>query len=273
MTNTATGAAVNDYAFNVVDAEETSVGEGISVDNGDTSYVIQPVKYLTPPENSQTCSVRGAAGSEATGWSVIEPSPAQQRDFICENTRSNPGSFVTTVNRPKQFTVTTWTDVQQGFALAFTLGRAGGLLKGDTTALNGGVSNGSTYEKQAFGAETDFDLSIWNTVSTAQSPFVYIPRPGASGAIGPQDGNLVGYLGVPGNAPDGSPTGTGTNPRVPTFQAEMHPSSSSDIRQNGRATSLRVSKIKRLFNSRRQIRPRKRLACPMPLVRVSPSRR
>lgn len=210
VTNTATGAAVNDYAFNVVDAEETSIGEGISVDNGDTSYVSQPVKYLTPPENSQTCSVRGAAGSEATGLSVIEPSPAQQRDFICENSRSNPGSFVTTVNRPKQFTVTTWTDTQQGFALAFTLGRAGGLLKGDTTALNGGVSNGSTYEKQAFGAETGFDLSIWNTVSTAQSPFVYIPRPGASGAIGPQDGNLVGYLRVPGNAPDGSPTGTGT---------------------------------------------------------------
>lgn len=210
VTNTQTGAPVNDYAFNVLDAEETSIGEGISIDNGDSTYASLPLKLLTPPENNDACSIRAGAGSEATGWSVLEPNPASQRDFVCENSRSNPGSFITTINKPKQFTVTTWTDTAQAFALSFTLGRAGGILKGDTAALNGGATSAATYERLAYGAETGFDLKVWNTVATESSPFVYIPRPGAGGAIGPQDGRLVGYLRTPGNAPDGSPTGTGT---------------------------------------------------------------
>lgn len=210
ITNTQTGEPVNNYAFNVIDAEETSIGEGISIDNGDSSYASLPVKYLTPPENGQACSIRAAAGNEVTGRSVLEPRPALDRDFVCENDRTNPGSFIATLNNPKQFTVTTWTDTEQAFALSLTLGRAGGELKGDTLALNGGTSGPSAYEQLVYGAETGFDLKVWNTVSTESSPFVYIPRTAADKSIGPQDGSTVGYFRVPSVAADGSPTGAGT---------------------------------------------------------------
>lgn len=193
LTHTATGTAMSNFQLVVAEAETTTAGEGLTVNNGDATYATPPVQYLTPATGyTQACNrTAGVAYESATTADPIGMAPMLQRDFVCEGDQSGPGSWLATVDKPSTLQVTSYSlGANQAFALAIPLGRAGATVKADTSAY--GAAPAAQYERTLTGAETTFGMAVWNDVSTSGSPFIRIP--GTAPAIGPQDGSKETYL-------------------------------------------------------------------------------
>lgn len=188
LTSKATGKTVPNYQFTVADAERTDWKEGLSIDNGDTTYISAPTRRIEPSGRSNTCGYMYGSGSEsgfnlgAYIWgSGFSP---QQRDLVCGGPLIGaPGMTLTTLNSPREFTVSAWSYSTQAFAIAVNLGR-----------VAGGVTADTSYEKNLTGSATQFDLAAWNGNASQAAPLLYLPGTTGRAAVGPQDGSVIGYL-------------------------------------------------------------------------------